>query len=76
MHHQDQPINPRQIREIPDSESAAVYRNEILGQLVARTKMTTEYATMCLDENGWELEPALLAFNKQKANLPKEAFIT
>jgi len=38
--------------------------------------MTTEYATMCLDENGWELEPALLAFNKQKANLPKEAFIT
>lgn len=41
-------------------------KQEILGQLMQRTQMTSEYATMCLTETDWNLEKAQVVFEANK----------
>lgn len=46
--------------------SAQAAQEEILRQLVVRTQMTPEFASMCLMETGWDLEKAFVAFTENK----------
>jgi nuclear RNA export factor len=41
----------------------------ILKQLVFQTQMTPEYARLCLEETGWDLEKAVIAFDANKVRL-------
>ncbi len=41
----------------------------ILKQLVVQTQMTAEYARLCLEETGWDLEKAITAFDANKVRL-------
>jgi nuclear RNA export factor len=41
----------------------------ILKQLVLQTQMTPEYARLCLEETGWDLEKAAIAFDANKVRL-------
>lgn len=50
----------------PAAEST---REVILEQLVFRTQMTPEYARLCLEETGWDLEKAVIAFDANKVRL-------
>jgi len=51
-------------------------REDVLRQLVARTTMTSHYAALCLEETGWDLEKAFVAFEANKDKLPPDAFFT
>jgi nuclear RNA export factor len=48
---------------------AAETRERLLEQLLFRTQMTPEYARLCLEETGWDLEKAVIAFNANKVRL-------
>lgn len=54
------------ISATPTAEST---RESILEQLVFRTQMTPEYARLCLEETGWDLEKAVIAFDANKVRL-------
>lgn len=45
---------------------AGSLQENILAQLAFRTRMTPEYAKMCLAETGWDLEKAIAAFEANK----------
>jgi nuclear RNA export factor len=49
----------------PNSEEK-FKQQEIMNQLVHRTQMTPEYASMCLIETGWDLEKAFTAFEANR----------
>jgi len=61
------------VSAMPAAEST---REVILEQLVFRTRMTPEYARLCLEETGWDLEKAIIAFDANKSKLPIHAFMT
>jgi nuclear RNA export factor len=44
----------------------------ILKQLVFQTQMTPDYARLCLEETGWDLEKAVGAFDANKVHLEQE----
>ncbi|KAJ8059420.1 hypothetical protein OCU04_012364 [Sclerotinia nivalis] len=43
-------------------------------KLSAETGMNLQYSALCLEETGWDLENAYVAFQANRANLPAEAF--
>jgi nuclear RNA export factor len=51
---------------MPTTEST---QDVILKQLVFQTQMTPEYARLCLEETGWDLEKAAIAFDANKVRL-------
>ena len=44
-------------------------QEDILRHLVILTQMTPEYASLCLEETGWDLDQAIVAFNANKVGL-------
>lgn len=54
------------VSAMPAAESTP---EAILEQLVFRTQMTPEYARLCLEETGWDLEKAVIAFDANKVRL-------
>jgi nuclear RNA export factor len=49
-------------------------KTAMIAELQRRTGLNTQYAKMCLEENGWKFEVALEMFQSVKANIPPEAF--
>ncbi|KAG9238343.1 putative mRNA export factor MEX67 [Amylocarpus encephaloides] len=57
-------------------ELAEQQRQAVAMGLVQRTGLNFNYATLCLQETGWDLEQAFIAFNANKERLPADAFAT
>lgn len=49
-------------------------REALVAQMRQRTGMNAQFATMCLEQNGWEFETAIKDFERIKVTIPKEAF--
>jgi nuclear RNA export factor len=47
----------------------------MIAELSKQTRMTAEYARMCLEQAAWNFEHALVLYNTTKATLPPEAFM-
>ncbi|KAF7867425.1 hypothetical protein EAF04_005508 [Stromatinia cepivora] len=56
---------------LPTGEELNKIRAE---KLSAETGMNLQYSALCLEETGWDLENAYVAFQANRANLPAEAF--
>jgi nuclear RNA export factor len=71
-----QPAPQLQLAQTAHVELSPEQQKEaITNQLMEKTGMTSEYAQMCLNETGWDIEKAYGAFKASKANLPPVAFI-
>lgn len=53
---------------------AAGSRDALVEQVRSRTRMNAQYATMCLEQNGWDLEMAVKNFEEIKGSIPAEAY--
>lgn len=50
-------------------------QDALVGQVRQRTGMNAQFASMCLAQNGWDLETALKNFEEIKATIPAEAYV-
>jgi len=70
-----QPV-PQQITQVAAVQLTPEQQKEAMAtQLMEKTGMTIEYAAMCLEETGWDIEKAYGAFVANKDKLPPNAFI-
>jgi nuclear RNA export factor len=46
----------------------------LLNQVRQRTGMNAQYASMCLAQNGWDLETAVRNYEEIKGSIPAEAY--
>nr|ODN94037.1 nuclear RNA export factor 1/2 [Cryptococcus depauperatus CBS 7841] len=53
---------------------AGIDEKSLVDQVSSRTGMNEQYATMCLSQNGWDLEAAIKNFEEIKLSIPREAF--
>ncbi|WVO12534.1 hypothetical protein L204_100134 [Cryptococcus depauperatus] len=53
---------------------AGIDEKSLVDQVSSRTGMNGQYATMCLSQNGWDLEAAIKNFEEIKLSIPREAF--
>ncbi|XMA19548.1 hypothetical protein WAI453_012339 [Rhynchosporium graminicola] len=68
--------SPPQLQAALTPEQQVLQQQEaIANQLTEKTGMTLEYSAMCLNETGWDLEKAFVAFTTNKANLPPNAWV-
>ena len=62
---------------VPPSGGATAndtHRDSLITQIRARTGMNVQFATMCLEQNGWVLDTAIKNFEEIKGTIPPEAF--
>ncbi|RXK37779.1 hypothetical protein M231_04935 [Tremella mesenterica] len=57
------PINAEQQKEV------------LITQLRQRTGMNVTFSTLCLEQNGWDLEIAYKNFEEIRSNIPPEAYV-
>jgi nuclear RNA export factor len=46
----------------------------LVDQVKQRTGMNAQYASMCLAQNGWDLDTALRNFEEIKGSIPPDAY--
>ncbi|KAL5320739.1 hypothetical protein ACEPPN_011549 [Leptodophora sp. 'Broadleaf-Isolate-01'] len=69
-------LPPQQQQPTLTPEQQVLQQQEAIAtQLTEKTGMTLEYSAMCLNETGWDLEKAFVAFELNKAQLPANAWI-
>lgn len=53
---------------------AAGSRDGLVDQVRQRTGMNAQFASLCLEQNGWDLETAVRNFEEIKGSIPAEAY--
>ncbi|EON61995.1 hypothetical protein W97_01213 [Coniosporium apollinis CBS 100218] len=56
-------------------DGQALGQEQLVAQLSAATRMNATYSRQCLEESGWNLERAVVAFESARASLPADAFV-
>lgn len=69
------PEAPQPHSTLTPEQQVLQQQEAIATQLTEKTGMTLEYSGMCLNETGWDLEKAFIAFTANKAALPAEAWV-
>ena len=49
-------------------------KDGLIAQVRQRTGMNFQFTTMCLDNNGWNLETAMKNYEEIKSTIPQEAY--
>jgi nuclear RNA export factor len=57
------------------SDEEASEHGQLVTALSQRTGMRADYSKQCLEENGWDMDKAMVAFQNAKAALPPDAFV-
>jgi nuclear RNA export factor len=55
-------------------QNANSSQDALIEQVRQRTGMNAQFASMCLAQNGWELETALRNYEEIKGSIPPEAY--
>jgi nuclear RNA export factor len=60
-----------------EQEKGEAAKKSMCEQLMAQTRLRSDWATMCLSETGWNIESAWKAFLEAKANgaIPPDAYL-
>lgn len=67
-------VNPSVPAPAVESVAAVPNQDALIAQLRQATGMNVAFATLCMAQNGWDLETARRNFEEIKGTIPPEAF--
>lgn len=69
-----EPTNSLTLEGVSIQPPASGSQDVLIDQVRQRTGMNQQYASMCLAQNGWDVDTAVRNFEEIKGSIPAEAY--